>query len=175
MTELTDDGHGSQMLNREELTPAAMWMPLLSFQHSCYCVVPLMASILSISLGISHWKGSERFWSDSDTNTALSSHCHICSPWAHAAAYSNRHEFGNWWQLVSHSSFQFFFWIPVFNKSLLCVAVISVQREKLLCDCSSIPAESRTLTCLPELSGSPSDSFLCAYHSAAATSMCLEA
>lgn len=118
------DGHEVHELNWEELTPVALWMPLLSFQHSCYSAVPPMASILSISWGISHWKGSEQCWSDSGTNTALSSHCHSRSPRAQTAAYSNRHEFASWWQLVFHSSFTFFFWISVFNKSLLCIALL---------------------------------------------------
>lgn len=124
LTGFTADGYKGNMLNWEELTPVAIWMHLPSFQLSCYSVLPLMAFSLSISMGISHWKGSEQRWSDSGTNTALSSHCHIRSPWAHAAAYSNWQEFGSWWQLVFHSSFPFFFWISVFNKSLLCVALL---------------------------------------------------
>ena len=51
LTGLGADGHEVRVLNWEELTSAAMWMPMPSFQRSRYSVVPLMASFLSISWG----------------------------------------------------------------------------------------------------------------------------
>ena len=46
------------------------------------------------------WKGSEPLWSDSATNTVLSSLHHSCSPWAHAAACSHQQKLGRCWQFV---------------------------------------------------------------------------
>lgn len=104
--------------------------------------------------GISHWRGSEQCRGDSGTNTALSSHCHSRSPWARAAAYSNRHEFRSWWQLVFLSSFPVLF-LDFCLQQIFALRRFtlssSVQREKLLCDCSSLPVERRDLPALPEL------------------------
>lgn len=108
-----------------------------------------MVFLLSISWGISHWRGSGQCWSDSGTNTALSSHAQICSPRAHAAAYLKLHESGSQWQLVFLWLFFFFFisfW-GFLSSTNLCFPslyfVISVQRKKLLCDCGSLPVERR--------------------------------
>ena len=79
------------------------------------------------------WKGSESLWSDSVTNTVLSSLHHSCSPWAHAAAHSNQQKSGRCWQFV--------FTLPHFCiclclKSLLYLhftLIFILQSGKLLC------------------------------------------
>lgn len=127
LTGFTADGYEGQMLNWEELAPVAMWIPLPSFQHSCYTVVPLMASILSISRVISHWKGSKQRCGDSCTNTALSSHCHTLH-WHMLLLIQIGMSLGAGDSLFFIAVSLSFFWgggrISVFTKSLLCVALL---------------------------------------------------
>lgn len=89
------------------LAPAAMWLHQPSSWQSCCSVVSPDGLHPVSSPGGSLIGGAECCRRcDTSTNTALSSRCHTPSPLAHAATYSNLHEFQSWWQWVF---FLFFF------------------------------------------------------------------
>ncbi len=128
-------------------------MALPSFQHACYSVVPLMASILSISRG----SLIGRAQSDAAVTVAQTQHYH------HTVTFALHGHTLLLIQICTNlGAGDSLFFIALFlsffgflSSTNLCFTslyfVISVQRKKLLCDCSSLPVEMRNLPALPEL------------------------
>lgn len=149
------DYEGHVLTCGAELAPVAMWLHQPSSWQSCCSVVLMMASILSIPReDLSLEELSAAVAVTLPQTQHYSSRCHTPSPLAHAATYSNLHEFRSWWQcfLGFFSNSSFFF--SVFTKSLLSATftLSSQHRSRNCCvTAASLPADRRNLSAPHEL------------------------